>query len=101
MLRALLGHQPDLRVALLRLVEFAEGLPPPSSEAPEAAAQLALLIERDRLPKTRDALWCRLVRSLAGQRLLAAGSLKAEHAAVAELLHFVPKRVPQPFRAEI
>jgi hypothetical protein len=97
--RILLGHQPDLRVALFRLVELAEGLAPPSSEAPEAAAQLALLIERDSLPKTRDALWDRLTRSLAGQRPLAGGTLKAEHAAVAELLRAVPPRVPPPFQA--
>ncbi len=100
-LRRLLGHQPDLRVALLRLVELAEGLPPPSSEAPETAAQVALLIERGRLPKTRDALWDRLQRSLAGQRSLGGGTLKAEHGAVAELLHLVPKRVPDDRRAAI
>lgn len=100
-LRRLLGHQPDLRVALLRLVELAEGLAPPNSEAPEIAAQLALLIERGRLPKTQDALWDRLQRSLAGQRQLGGGTLKAEHAAVAELLHTVPKRVPPERRAAV
>lgn len=99
--RRLLGHQADLRVALLRLAELAEGLPPPNSEAPESAAQLALLIERGRLPKTRDALWDRVQRSLAGQRQLGGGPLRAEHAAVAELLHFLPKRVPPERRAEV
>jgi len=98
-LRRLLGHQPDLRVALLRLTELAEGLAPPNSEDPEIATQLALLIERGRLPKTRDALLDRLQRSLAGQRPLGGGALKAEHAAVAELLHIVPKRLPPERRA--
>jgi hypothetical protein len=97
---ALLGHQADLRVALFRLAELAEGKPPTGSGAPEAAAQLALLIAEGRLDRTRDAVWDRLARSLAGQRSLAGGSLKAELAAIAELQRTLLPRVPAPFQAD-
>ena len=96
----LLGHQADLRVALLRLAELAEGSPPPGSAAPEAAAQLALLIAQDRLEKTREALWDRLARSLAGQRPLTTGTLKAESGAIAELLGTLLPRIPAAFQPE-
>lgn len=99
-MHTLLGHQADLRVALFRLAELAEGAPPTGSGAPEAAAQLALLIAEGRLGKTRDALWDRLARSLAGQRPLAGGALKAEHAAIAELQRTLLPRVPAPFQEE-
>jgi hypothetical protein len=96
----LLGHQADLRVALLRLAELAEGSVPPGSAAPEAAAQLALLIAQDRLEKTRAALWDRLARSLAGQRPLTSGPHKVESNAVAELLGTLLPRIPAAFQPE-
>jgi hypothetical protein len=98
--RLLLGEQPDLRVALFRLAELAAGAPPPNSAAPDAAAQLALLIDAGRLPKTRDALLDRLGRSLAGRRNLAGSSLRAEQAAVAELLDRLLPALPDERRAE-
>ena len=99
-MHGLLGHHADLRVALFRLVELAEGVPPTGSGAPETVAQLALLIGEGRLAKTRGALWDRLVRSLAGQRPLAGGALKAEHAAIAELQRVLLPRVPALFQAD-
>jgi hypothetical protein len=98
--RDLLGHQTDLRIALFRLAELAEGMAPPSSAAPEAAAQLALLIKQDRLAKTRDAVWDRLTRSLAGQQPLAGGALKAEQSAIAQVMRDLLPRIPAPFRAD-
>jgi hypothetical protein len=98
--QVLLGRQADLRAALLGLADFAEGTPPPESEAPEAAAHLALLIAAQKLPKTQDALWDRLARSLDSRRKLTGAALPAEQAAIAALQRDLLPRLPEPFRAE-
>jgi hypothetical protein len=97
--RTLLGDQADLRSALLRLAELAGGIVPTHSEAPEAAAQLALLIGEGGLMKTRDALLDRVVRSLAGQRALVNGPLRAEQVAIGHLHTDLLPRMPPPWRA--
>jgi hypothetical protein len=98
--RMLLGHRSDLRTALLALAGLAEGTAPADSDAPEAAAQLAALIAEGRLPQTRDALWDRLARSLAGRRALGDGAPKTEPAAIEYLLRDLLPRLPELLRAE-
>jgi|GEM_PF-5770393 hypothetical protein len=90
----LLGHQADLRVALRRLAELAEGAAPPGAAASGAAAQLALLIAGGRLAKTRESFWDRLARSLAGQRPLTGGPIATELAAIAEVTSDLAPRIP-------
>jgi hypothetical protein len=100
-IRELLGRQPDLAAAMMALTDLAEGKSPPASSAPELAARLAAAIAHGGLAKTRDAMWDRLHRSLAGKQRLSNNTLKEEWLAIHRLQSDLQPRVPPAFQKEI
>ncbi|HVJ52358.1 MAG TPA: hypothetical protein VM689_07845 [Aliidongia sp.] len=100
-IRELLGRQADLATAMLALADLALGKPPAASSAPELAANLARTIAQGKLSMTRDALWDRLHRSLAGQQRLSNNTLREEWLAIHALQSELLPRVPESFKKEI
>jgi hypothetical protein len=100
-IRELLGRQADLATAMAALADLAEGKPVPASSAPELTTKLAASIAEGGLIKTRDALWDRLHRSLAGRQRLSNETVKEEWLAIQRLQTELEPRVPAAFRKEV
>ncbi len=99
--RELLGRQPDLTAAMIALVDLADGKVPAVNGAPELTAALAAAIDAGSLVKTRDALWDRLNRSLAGRQRLSNNTLREEWLAIHKLQDELLPRIPPAFHKQV